>query len=60
METSKAMLVIISFKGRAQMEEQMSEAADLLQRYSRASDLSCTIGEDFNDRSPSGRAYNAT
>src|SRR6266699_995804 len=43
METSKAMLVIISFKGRAQMEEQMSEAADLLQRYSGASDLSCTI-----------------
>ena len=43
METSKAMLVIISFNGRTQMEEQMSEAADLLQRYSGASDVSCTI-----------------
>lgn len=42
-ETSKAMLVIISFNGRAQMEEQMSEAGDLLQRYSGASDLNRTI-----------------
>jgi len=43
METSKAMLMIISFNGRTQMEEKMSEAADLLQRYSGASDVSCTI-----------------
>ncbi len=46
METSKAMLVIISFNGRTQMEEQMSEAADLLQRYSGASDVSCTIVQE--------------
>jgi len=43
METSQAMLVIISFTGRTQMEEHMEQAADLLARYSGASNLSCTI-----------------
>ena len=43
METSQAMLVIISFTGRTQMEEHMQQAADLLARYSGASNLSCTI-----------------
>jgi DNA/RNA-binding domain of Phe-tRNA-synthetase-like protein len=43
METTKAMLVIISFTGRAQLEEQMNDAAALLQQYSGASDLNCTV-----------------
>jgi DNA/RNA-binding domain of Phe-tRNA-synthetase-like protein len=43
METTKAMLIIISFTGRAQLEEQMSEAAALLKQYSAASDLNRAV-----------------
>lgn len=43
METSKAMLVIISFTGRAKLEQQMDEASALLQQFSGASRLNCTF-----------------